>query len=75
MVGTFYRSPNPEAAVFVEVGDVLRKDQVVCIIEAMKVMNEIKSEVEGEVLAVLAQNGEAVEFDQPLFLVKPAGQA
>jgi len=75
MVGTFYRSPSPEAAVFVEVGDVIRKDQVVCIIEAMKVMNEIKSEVEGEVLAVLAQNGEAVEYDQPLFLVKPPGQA
>jgi acetyl-CoA carboxylase biotin carboxyl carrier protein len=75
MVGTFYRAPSPEAAVFVEVGDVLRKDMVVCIIEAMKVMNEIKSEVEGEVLAVLAQNGEAVEYDQPLFLVKPPGQA
>jgi len=75
MVGTFYRSPSPEAAAFVEVGDVLHKDTVVCIIEAMKVMNEIKSDVEGEVLAVLAQNGEAVEFDQPLFLVKPAGQA
>ena len=75
MVGTFYRSASPEAAAFVEVGDILRKDQVVCIIEAMKVMNEIKSEVEGEVLAVLAQNAEAVEYDQPLFLVKPAGQA
>jgi acetyl-CoA carboxylase biotin carboxyl carrier protein len=72
MVGTFYRAASPEAAPFVEVGDTIRKDSVVCIIEAMKVMNEIKSEVEGEVLAVLAQNGEAVEFDQPLFLVRPA---
>ena len=71
MVGTFYRSPSPEAAPFCEVGDPVRKEMVVCIIEAMKVMNEIKSEVEGEVLAVLVQNGEAVEFDQPLFLLKP----
>ena len=75
MVGTFYRAPSPEAASFVEVGDPVRKEMVVCIIEAMKVMNEIKSEVEGEVLAVLVQNGEAVEFDQPLFLLKPAGGA
>jgi len=78
MVGTFYRSANPESAPFVEVGDAIRKESVVCIIEAMKVMNEIKAEIEGEVLAVLVQNGEAVEYDQPLFLVKPpaaAGQA
>jgi acetyl-CoA carboxylase biotin carboxyl carrier protein len=75
MVGTFYRSPSPEAAPFVEVGDTVRKDTVVCIIEAMKVMNEIKAECDGEVLAVLAQNGEAVEFDQPLFLVRPADAA
>ena len=73
MVGTFYRAASPEAAPFMEVGDTVRKDAVVCIIEAMKVMNEIKSEVEGEVLAVFAQNGEAVEFDQPLFLVRPPG--
>jgi acetyl-CoA carboxylase biotin carboxyl carrier protein len=75
MVGTFYRSSSPEAAPFVEVGDTIRKDTVVCIVEAMKVMNEIKADCEGEVLAVLAQNGEAVEFDQPLFLVKPAESA
>jgi acetyl-CoA carboxylase biotin carboxyl carrier protein len=74
MVGTFYRASSPEAAPFAEVGDVIHRDSVVCIVEAMKVMNEIKSEVEGEILAVLAQNGEAVEFDQPLFLVKPSGQ-
>lgn len=75
MVGTFYRASNPEAAPFVEVGDPVRKDSVVCIVEAMKVMNEIKSEVDGEIAAVLVQNGEAVEFDQPLFLVRPAGGA
>ncbi len=75
MVGTFYRSPSPEAAPFVEVGDTIRKDSVVCILEAMKVMNEIKAEIDGEILAVLVQNGEAVEFDQPLLLVKPHGNA
>ena len=75
MVGTFYRSASPEAGPFVEVGDSVGKETVVCIIEAMKVMNEIKAEMEGVVVAVLAQNGDAVEFDQPLFLVKPAGAA
>ena len=70
MVGTVYRAPAPEAAPFVEVGDVLRKDTVVCIIEAMKVMNEIKADVEGEVLAVLAQNGEAVEFGEALVVIE-----
>lgn len=73
MVGTFYSAANPESPPFVKIGDKVSPETVVCIIEAMKVMNEIKSEVEGEVLAVLAQSGEAVEFDQPLFLVKPAG--
>ena len=75
MVGTFYRASSPEAAPFMEVGDIVHKDSVVCIIEAMKVMNEIKSEVEGEIIAVLAQNGEAVEFDQPLFLVRPVASS
>ena len=75
MVGTFYRAASPEAGPFIEVGDSVGKETVVCIIEAMKVMNEIKAEVEGVVVAVLAQNGDAVEFDQPLFLVKPAGAA
>jgi acetyl-CoA carboxylase biotin carboxyl carrier protein len=75
MVGTFYRAASPEAAPFVEVGDPIRKGMVVCIIEAMKVMNEIKAETDGELLAVLAQNGEAVEFDQPLFLVRAPGSA
>ena len=73
MVGTFYRSPSPDAAPFTEVGDRIAKDTVVCIIEAMKVMNEIKAEVEGEILEILVQNGEPVEFGQPLFLIRPSG--
>jgi len=73
MVGTFYRAPSPDAAPFVEVGDRIGKETVVCIIEAMKVMNEIKAEIEGEILEILVQNGEPVEFGQPLFLVRPSG--
>ena len=75
MVGTFYRSPSPDASPYVEVGDRIGKDTPVCIVEAMKVMNEIKAEVEGEILEILVQNGEPVEFGQPLFLVRPAGGA
>src|SRR4029079_4692168 len=70
MVGTFYRAGSPEAEPFVTVGMRITPDKVLCIIEAMKVMNEIKSEVWGEVLEILAENGEPVEFGQPLFLVK-----
>ncbi|MEM7014754.1 MAG: acetyl-CoA carboxylase biotin carboxyl carrier protein, partial [Verrucomicrobiota bacterium] len=70
LVGTFYRSPSPEASSFVEVGSHIDVDQVLCIVEAMKVMNEIKSDVAGEVLEVLVENGEPVEYGQPLFLVK-----
>ena len=70
MVGTFYRSPSPDAAAFVENGDKVQEDTVLCIIEAMKVMNEIKAEVKGEIVKCLAANGEAVEYGQPLFLVK-----
>jgi acetyl-CoA carboxylase biotin carboxyl carrier protein len=73
MVGTFYRSPGPDAPPFVDVGDRISKNTVVCIVEAMKVMNEIKAEVDGEILEVLVQNGEPVEFGQPLFLIKPPG--
>ena len=69
MVGTFYRAPSPDAEPFVEVGSKIEEDQVICIIEAMKLMNEIKSGVKGKVLEVLVENGEAVEFDQPLFRV------
>lgn len=70
MVGTFYRTPAPDAEPFVEEGDVVREGDVICIIEAMKLMNEIKSEVNGTVAKVLAENGQAVEFNQPLFIVE-----
>jgi acetyl-CoA carboxylase biotin carboxyl carrier protein len=70
MVGTFYRSPSPEAEAFARVGDRIVVDKTLCIIEAMKVMNEIKAEISGEVLEVLVENGEPVEFGQPLFLIK-----
>ncbi|MFP4070369.1 MAG: acetyl-CoA carboxylase biotin carboxyl carrier protein [Opitutales bacterium] len=70
MVGTFYRSPSPESAPFAEVGTKVKPDTVVCIIEAMKVMNEIQSEQSGTITEVLVENGEAVEYGQPLFKVK-----
>jgi len=73
MVGTFYRAPAPEAEPFVSVGQEVNEDTVVCIIEAMKVMNEITAKIHGEVVAVLVETGEPVEFGQPLMLVKPAG--
>lgn len=71
MVGTFYRAPSPEASPYVEVGSLLEVGQVICIIEAMKLMNEIKSEVKGTVKQILAENGDPVEFGQVLFLVEP----
>jgi len=71
MVGTFYRSPSPDADSYVDVGTRVTPETVVCILEAMKVMNEIKAECTGEITKVCVQNGEAVEYDQPLFLVKP----
>lgn len=71
MVGTFYRAPSPESPVFAEVGQVVDVGQVVCIVEAMKLMNEIKSEVKGKIIDVLVNNAEPVEFGQPLFLVEP----
>jgi acetyl-CoA carboxylase biotin carboxyl carrier protein len=70
MVGTFYRRPSPDAAPYVNVGDPVHAETVVCIVEAMKVNNEIKAEFEGEILEVLVEDGEAVEYDQPLFRVK-----
>jgi acetyl-CoA carboxylase biotin carboxyl carrier protein len=70
MVGTFYRSPSPDAAAFVEVGQQVDEETVVCIIEAMKVMNEIKAEVKGVIAEVVADNGKPVEFGQALFRVK-----
>lgn len=70
MVGTFYRSPSPNSPSFVEVGDFVKKGQVVCIIEAMKLMNEIESEVQGVVKEILVENAMPVEFGQPLMVVK-----
>ncbi len=72
MVGTFYRSVSPESDSYVEVGARVSPESVVCILEAMKVMNEIKAECSGEIVKVCVQNAEAVEYGQPLFLVKPA---
>jgi len=71
MVGTFYAAANPESPPFVKIGDRVGPDTTVCIIEAMKVFNEIPAECAGRVIAVLAQNGDAVEFNQPLFRVEP----
>lgn len=71
MVGTFYRAPAPDAPAFVEVGQDLEVGQVVCILEAMKLMNEIKSEVAGRVVDILIESGSPVEFGQPLFVVEP----
>lgn len=71
MVGTFYKAPSPDAPPFVKVGDTIDVGKVVCIIEAMKLMNEIKSEVKGKVVAVLVENADPVEFGQTLFLVEP----
>jgi len=72
IVGTFYRSPAPDADAFVKAGDSVDDEAVVCIVEAMKVMNEVKSGVRGTIAQILVENGEAVEYGQPLFLVKPA---
>jgi acetyl-CoA carboxylase biotin carboxyl carrier protein len=71
MIGTFYRSPSPESAPYIEIGTEVGPDSVVCIIEAMKVMNEIKSEVKGVVTQILMENAKPVEFGQPLFKVRP----
>lgn len=71
IVGTFYRAPAPDAPPYVKEGDRVEKGQVLCIIEAMKLMNEIESEVSGIVKKILVQNGEPVEYGQPLFLIQP----
>jgi acetyl-CoA carboxylase biotin carboxyl carrier protein len=71
MVGTFYRASNPDARPYVDVGAVVEKGDVVCIIEAMKMMNEIQAEARGRVLKVLVDNGQPVEYEQPLFLLEP----
>ncbi len=72
MVGTFYRAPKPDAPPFVSEGDQVEVGQIVCILEAMKLFNEIPSEVEGRIVRILVENGAPVEFGQPLFLVDPA---
>lgn len=72
MIGTFYRASNPETPNFVEIGSTINKGDTVCIIEAMKLFNEIESEVSGTIVKVLVENASPVEFDQPLFLVDPS---
>jgi acetyl-CoA carboxylase biotin carboxyl carrier protein len=71
MIGTFYRSPSPEAGSYVEVGSEVNPETVVCIIEAMKVMNEIKAEAKGVITQVMVENAKPVEFGQPLFKIRP----
>ena len=71
MIGTFYRAPSPDAGPYVEVGAEVNPDSVVCIIEAMKVMNEIKAEAKGVITQVLVENAKPVEFGQPLFKIRP----
>jgi acetyl-CoA carboxylase biotin carboxyl carrier protein len=72
IVGTFYRSPSPDADPYVEEGDIVKKGQVLCIVEAMKLMNEIESEVHGRVVKILAESTKPVEYGQPLFLIDPS---
>lgn len=72
IIGTFYRSPSPDKDVFVKVGDVVSKGQILCIIEAMKLFNEIEAEFDGKIVKVLAENAQPVEYEQPLFLIEPA---
>jgi acetyl-CoA carboxylase biotin carboxyl carrier protein len=69
MVGTFYRSPSPDAKVFVEVGQAVKEGDTICIIEAMKLMNEIEADASGSVKAILVENGQPVEYGQPLFIL------
>ena len=70
MVGTFYRAPSPESSPFIDVGQQVEEGQTVCVIEAMKLMNEVPSNISGKVLEVLIENGEPVEFEQPLFKIE-----
>lgn len=70
IVGTFYSKPSPDSSPFVKVGDVVKKGQVLCIVEAMKIMNEIESEYDGKITQILVQDAQPVEFDQPLFTIE-----
>jgi acetyl-CoA carboxylase biotin carboxyl carrier protein len=72
MIGTFYRKPSPDKDLFVEVGDTIKEGDVLCVVEAMKLFNEIESEVSGKIVKILVDDSSPVEFDQPLFLVEPA---
>ena len=72
IIGTFYRKPSPDKPVFVEVGDIIQSDTVVCMVEAMKLFNEIEAEVSGKIVKVLIEDGTPVEFGQPLFLIDPS---
>ena len=71
MVGTFYRAPSPEAESFVNVGDKIEIDQVICVIDAMKLMNEITADISGEIVEILVEDGQPVEYDQSLFRIRP----
>ena len=71
IVGTFYRAPAPDKAPYVQAGDMVKKGQVLCIVEAMKLMNEIESETSGKILQILIENGQPVEYGQPLFVIEP----
>ena len=72
MIGTFYRSPNPESGPFISEGDIIKPGQIICIVEAMKLFNEIESEVSGKIVKVIANDSSPIEFDQPLFEVDPS---
>ena len=71
MIGTFYRKPSPDKKVFIEVGDIINEGDILCVVEAMKLFNEIESEVSGKIIKILVDDSSPVEFDQPLFLVEP----
>ncbi len=71
IIGTFYRAPSPDADPYVKVGDMVSKGQVLCIVEAMKIMNEIESEYDGRIISILVENEQPVEYDQELFLIEP----
>jgi acetyl-CoA carboxylase biotin carboxyl carrier protein len=71
MVGTFYRAPSPDAKPYINVGDEIEAGEVICIIEAMKLMNEITADVNGEIVGIMVEDGQPVEYDQPMFQVRP----
>ncbi|MEK6681678.1 MAG: acetyl-CoA carboxylase biotin carboxyl carrier protein [Nitrospirota bacterium] len=71
LVGTFYRAPAPDAKPYVEIGDIVKKGQIICLVEAMKLMNEIEADINGRISAILVESGQPVEFGQPLFKIEP----